>query len=54
MGIFDIVILDEQRIDLSDNSLMLLYTDGVTDAINNQNEIFGRHGMQMHSTLRRA
>lgn len=45
LGIFDLVILDEQLIDLSDNSLMLLYTDGVTDAVNHHNEMFGINGI---------
>ena len=45
IGIFDSVALDEQVIDLSDNSLMLLYTDGITDAINLQNEMFGIQGI---------
>ena len=45
IGIFDFVTLDEQVIDLSDNRLMLLYTDGITDAINHQNEMFGIKGI---------
>jgi serine phosphatase RsbU (regulator of sigma subunit) len=45
LGIFDFVTLDEQLIDMSKNSLMLLYTDGVTDAINQHNEMFGIKGI---------
>ena len=45
LGVFDIVILDEQIIDLSDNSIMVLYTDGISDAINQQNQMFGIQGM---------
>ena len=45
LGIFDTVILDEQIIDLSDNSIMVLYTDGITDAINRQNQMFSLQGM---------
>ena len=41
LGIFDIVILEEQIIDLADNSIMLLYTDGLSDAIDRQNQRFG-------------
>ena len=41
LGIFDIVILDEQIIDLSNNSIMVLYTDGLSDAIDRQNQRFG-------------
>jgi sigma-B regulation protein RsbU (phosphoserine phosphatase) len=45
LGIFDIVTLDEQIINLSENRMMLLYTDGVTDAINRQNKMFGLQGL---------
>ncbi len=41
LGVFDSVVLEEQIIDLSNNNLMILYTDGVTDAINRQNQMFG-------------
>ena len=39
------VTLDEQTIDFSDNSIMLLYTDGISDAINHQNKMFGLQGI---------
>lgn len=45
LGIFDLVTLDEQIIDFTDNSMMLLYTDGISDAINQQNEMFGLKGI---------
>jgi len=45
LGVFDSVILDEQIIDLSNNSIMVLYTDGVSDAINPQNQSFGLRRM---------
>ena len=45
LGIFEFVTLDEQVIDITQNSLMLLYTDGVTDAINHKNEMFGLKGI---------
>ena len=45
LGLFDIVTLDEQIINLSENRTMLLYTDGVTDAINRQNKMFGLQGL---------
>jgi serine phosphatase RsbU (regulator of sigma subunit) len=32
LGIFDTVNLDEQTIELSKNGMMLLYSDGITDA----------------------
>lgn len=41
LGVLDSVILDEQTIDLSDNSIMVLYTDGLSDAIDRQNQRFG-------------
>ncbi len=45
LGVFDSVILDEQIIDLADNSIMVLYTDGLSDAINRQNQMFGLRRM---------
>ena len=45
LGVFDTVILDEQIIDLSDDAIMVLYTDGVSDAINRQNQMFGLRRM---------
>ncbi|MGI9569218.1 MAG: SpoIIE family protein phosphatase, partial [Desulfobulbia bacterium] len=45
LGLFDIVTLDEQIINLSVNRTMLLYTDGITDAINRQNKMFGLQGL---------
>ena len=45
LGVFDFVILDEQIINLSNNSIMVLYTDGVSDAINRQNQMFGLRRM---------
>jgi len=45
LGIFDSVTLDEQIIELSPNYTMMLYTDGITDAINRQNKMFGLKGI---------
>ncbi|MGI9537092.1 MAG: SpoIIE family protein phosphatase, partial [Desulfocapsaceae bacterium] len=45
LGLFDILTLDEQNINLSDNRMMLLYTDGITDAIDRQNHMFGLQGI---------
>lgn len=45
LGVFDSVVLDEQIVNLSDNSMMLLYTDGISDAINRENELFGLQGI---------
>ncbi len=45
LGIFDSVFLDEQTINLSEGSMMLLYTDGISDAINRENKMFGLQGI---------
>ncbi|MGI9569060.1 MAG: PP2C family protein-serine/threonine phosphatase, partial [Desulfobulbia bacterium] len=45
LGVFDTLTLDEQHINLSDKSMMVLYTDGITDAINRDNRMFGLHGL---------
>ena len=45
LGVFDTVILDEQIIDLSHNHMMVLYTDGISDAINRQSKMFGLRGI---------
>jgi serine phosphatase RsbU (regulator of sigma subunit) len=45
LGVFDIVTLDEQIIDLSHNNMMVLYTDGISDAINRQSKMFGLQGI---------
>lgn len=41
LGIFDFVILDEEKINLPPGSTMLLITDGVTEAYNPEREQFG-------------
>ena len=41
LGLFDKLTLDEEHIHLSDKSMMVLYTDGITDAINGDNQMFG-------------
>ncbi len=46
LGIFDTVALNEQTIELSKNRMMLLYSDGITDATNRQNERFGFKGIR--------
>lgn len=52
LGIFDILTLDEQSISLANNNTMVLYTDGITDAINEKNQMFGQQGiLQMVSDL---
>ncbi len=46
LGIFDTLTLDEQHINLTDKSMMVLYTDGITDAINSDNQMFGLEGLR--------
>jgi len=45
LGISDAITLDEQNIEFSNNSMMLLCSDGITDATNRQNERFGFNGI---------
>jgi hypothetical protein len=45
MGIFDDMVLDEGSIPLHPDSLVVLYTDGVTEAANAQNDFFGESGL---------
>ena len=41
LGLFDSITLDEQTIEFSKNSVMLLCSDGLPDATNRQNKRFG-------------
>jgi serine phosphatase RsbU (regulator of sigma subunit) len=41
LGIFDVAVAEEQRIHLSPGCTLLIYSDGLTDAANMQNERFG-------------
>jgi serine phosphatase RsbU (regulator of sigma subunit)/CRP-like cAMP-binding protein len=45
LGIFDALTLDEQTIEFSKNSMLLLCSDGIPDATNRQNERFGFNGI---------
>lgn len=45
LGVFDSVELDIRTIDLAAEHIMLLYTDGITDAINHENKMFGLQGI---------
>jgi len=47
LGIFDPVALEEQSIELTANSILLLYSDGITDANDCQNERFGLKGIRL-------
>jgi serine phosphatase RsbU (regulator of sigma subunit)/CRP-like cAMP-binding protein len=52
LGIFDTVTLDEQIVDIPHNCMMMLYTDGISDAINQQNKMFGLQGI-IHTLCRK-
>ncbi|HTN70171.1 MAG TPA: PP2C family protein-serine/threonine phosphatase [Methylomirabilota bacterium] len=41
LGLFDEIALDEQKVQLSRGNMMLLYSDGITEATNRYNESFG-------------
>ena len=41
LGVFDVAVAEEQRIHLTPGCTLLIYSDGVTDATNMQNERFG-------------
>ena len=41
LGLFEEMLVDESGLDLPPGGLLLLYTDGVTEAINPQGEFFG-------------
>jgi serine phosphatase RsbU (regulator of sigma subunit) len=41
LGLFDEPLIDEQTLDLPSDSLLLLYTDGVPNALDKQNQRFG-------------
>ncbi len=42
LGLFDDIILEEQCVNLPSGSRIVLFTDGATDAVNPDNERFGR------------
>ena len=41
LGLFNEPLIDEQTLDLPSDSLLVLYTDGIPNALNKQNEMFG-------------
>ena len=45
LGMFDEVAIDEQTIQLTKNSVLLLFTDGIPDATNPQGVRFGKNSM---------
>ena len=51
LGVFDVAILDEQKIHLKPGCTLLIYSDGLTDAPNMENEWFGIE--RVHKNLHR-
>jgi len=43
LGVMDDIALEEAEIDLAEDDIVVFYTDGVTEAINKQEEQFGEH-----------
>ena len=41
LGAFEGIVLEEQRLDLAPGDTLVLYTDGVTEALNGEGEMFG-------------
>ena len=41
MGAFESIELEEQRVDLLPGDVLVLYTDGITEALNEAGEMFG-------------
>ena len=41
LGLFNEPLIDEQTLDLASNSLLVLYTDGIPNALDEQNQMFG-------------
>ena len=45
LGVFDDLVLDEVTIPFESDSVMVIYTDGVTEAANDRKEFFGEEGL---------
>ena len=45
LGVFEDMVLDEVTIPLVSDSVMVIYTDGVTEAANERKEFFGEEGL---------
>ncbi|MCK4977770.1 MAG: SpoIIE family protein phosphatase [Anaerolineales bacterium] len=46
LGLFQVPLLDKQKIELPRGSTLLLYSDGVTEANNEKDEFFGTEGLK--------
>jgi len=45
LGVFDEIALDEQTVEIFKGSMLLIYSDGIPEATNRQNVIFGYEGV---------
>jgi len=45
LGVFEGMVLDEAKISLEPDTVMVIYTDGVTEAANESREFFGEEGL---------
>ena len=45
LGVFEGMVLDEAKISLDPDTVMVIYTDGVTEAANESREFFGEEGL---------
>jgi sigma-B regulation protein RsbU (phosphoserine phosphatase) len=48
LGILDNPIFDEQQVTIPKGGSLLIFSDGVTEAANAQDEPFGEHGLAKH------
>jgi sigma-B regulation protein RsbU (phosphoserine phosphatase) len=46
LGLFDDITIDEQSLVLPSNSQLLMYTDGITEAMNSKDEFYGEERLQ--------
>lgn len=46
LGLFEEMLVDEASLDLAPGSMLLLYTDGITEAVDAQGEFFGDERLQ--------
>ena len=54
LGVFDDAVSDDQKIHLAPGCTLLLYSDGLTDAVNAENECFGIGQIHRNLSAERA